>query len=87
MWNVLEQHKRTTSLLFVVTLAALLMACATERLDVDTTRAAICPRPMSAERLIEVAAAIERLPASPELDLIAQELDRLDIGADLCDGN
>lgn len=87
MWNVSGLRRKRMTLLCAVMLLALLPGCATERIDVETTRHAVCPRPMTAEELNAVADAIEALPAGPALDLLAQQLDRLDEGAYICDRN
>ena len=79
------KSRKPMTLATVAMLTMWLSACVTAP-NVSETRAAVCPRPMSASELTRAADAIDALPRGADLNFIAAQLERLDDGARICRG-
>ena len=80
-------RNRLTTLATVAMLAMWQAGCVSVQApNVSETRAAVCPRPMTAAELRRAADAIDALPRGADLDFLAVQLERLDDGARICRG-
>lgn len=78
-------RSKTMTLATVAMLALLLTGCVTAP-NVNETRAAVCPTPMTQAQRLRAADALDALPRGADLDYIAAQLERLNDGAEICRG-